>query len=130
MNNTNNLLFAPTHEWIKPENHRRYWVGISNHAQEALGDILYLQLPELGSQVKQGQPCASIESLKAASDIHAPISGTVVDIHHDASENPQRINQEPYQTWLFKIEVDNEDVALNELAALQGAQEYESGNSN
>ncbi|NDG91058.1 MAG: glycine cleavage system protein H, partial [Burkholderiaceae bacterium] len=77
MNNLDSLLFAHTHEWVKLGDDQMYWVGISNHAQEALGDVMFVQLPALNTEIKQGQACASIESLKAASDIHAPISGTV-----------------------------------------------------
>jgi glycine cleavage system H protein len=81
MNISSNLLFAQTHEWIKRGEDSLYWVGISNHAQAALGDILFLKLPDIGSCLKQGQACATIESLKAASDIHAPISGVVAEIN-------------------------------------------------
>ena len=80
-----------------------YWVGISNHAQEALGDVMFVQLPELRAEVIQGQACASIESLKAASDIHAPISGTIVEVNQIAIDAPETINAKPYEVWLFKI---------------------------
>jgi glycine cleavage system H protein len=127
MNIPNNLLFAQTHEWVKRGDDGNYWVGISNHAQEALGDILFLKLPDIGSCLKQGQACATIESLKAASDIHAPISGVVAEINAAATENPESINTQPYDVWLFKIQANNEKISLNELGLLQSAIQYESG---
>jgi glycine cleavage system H protein len=130
MNIPNNLLFAQTHEWVKRGDDGNYWVGISNHAQEALGDILFLKLPDIGSCLKQGQACATIESLKAASDIHAPISGVVAEINAAATENPESINTQPYDVWLFKIQANDEKIFLNELGLLQSASQYDSGISN
>lgn len=130
MNISNDLLFAQTHEWVKRGDDGQYWVGISNHAQEALGDILFLKLPELGSSVKQGEACATIESLKAASDIHAPISGIIREINAAAVEKPESINTQPYDVWLFKIQASDEALSVNELALLQSAGQYESGASN
>lgn len=127
MNISNDFLFAQTHEWVKRGDDGQYWVGISNHAQEALGDILFLKLPELGSLVKQGEACATIESLKAASDIHAPISGTISEINVTAVEKPESINTQPYDVWLFKIQIKDEGLSVNELALLQSANQYESG---
>ncbi len=127
MNISNDLLFAQTHEWINHGDDGQYWVGISNHAQEALGDILFLKLPELGSSVKQGQACATIESLKAASDIHAPITGIISEINVAAVEKPERINTQPYDVWLFKIQIKDEALSVNELAILQSANQYQSG---
>ncbi len=127
MNISNDLLFAQTHEWINHGDDGQYWVGISNHAQEALGDILFLKLPELGSSVKQGQACATIESLKAASDIHAPITGIISEINVAAVEKPESINTQPYDVWLFKIQIKDEALSVNELAILQSANQYQSG---
>jgi glycine cleavage system H protein len=103
MNDLEPLLFASTHEWVMVGADGMYWVGISNHAQEALGDVMFVQLPELRAEVIQGQACASIESLKAASDIHAPISGTIVEVNQLAIDAPETINAKPYEVWLFKI---------------------------
>lgn len=127
MNIPNDLLFAQTHEWVKHGDDGQYWVGISNHAQEALGDILFLKLPELGSAVKQGQACATIESLKAASDIHAPVSGIISEINVAAVEKPESINAQPHDVWLFKIQANDEALSVNELALLHSAGQYESG---
>lgn len=127
MNIPNDLLFAQTHEWVRHGDDGQYWVGISNYAQEALGDILFLKLPELGSLVKQGEACATIESLKAASDIHAPISGIISEINVAAVDKPESINTQPYDVWLFKIQANDEALSVNELALLQSAGQYESG---
>ena len=127
MNIPNDLLFAQTHEWVRHGDDGQYWVGISNHAQEALGDILFLKLPELGSLVKQGEACATIESLKAASDTHAPISGIISEINVAAVDKPESINTQPYDVWLFKIQANDEALSVNELALLQSAGQYESG---
>ena len=106
------------------------FIGISNHAQEALGDNLFLKLPDIGSCLKQGQACAMIESLKAASDIHAPISGVVAEINSAATENPERINTQPYDVWLFKIKADDKATSNLELASLIPGKQYESGLNN
>lgn len=127
MNIPNDLLFAQTHEWVRRGDDGQYWIGISNHAQEALGDILFLKLPELGYSVKQGQACATIESLKAASDIHAPISGIISEINVAAAEKPESVNAQPYDVWLFKIQAKDESLSVDELALLQSAGQYESG---
>ncbi len=126
MNIPNDLTFAQTHEWVKRGHDGQYWVGISNHAQEALGDILFLKPPEPGSSVEQGQACATIESLKAASDIHAPISGIISEINTAASEKPESINTQPYDVWLFKIQSKDEALSVKELGLLQSASQYES----
>ena len=124
MNNENNLLFAQTHEWLQHGDDGYYWIGISNHAQEALGDVMFLQLPQLGSNVKQGDACASIESLKAASDIHAPISGTIVEINAMATNSPEIINAKPYDVWLFKIKSGDAPSTQIELHSLLSASAY------
>lgn len=112
------LLFAQTHEWVKLGADQSYWVGISNHAQEALGDVMFLQLPEVGASVKQGQVCATIESLKAASDIHAPLSGTIVASNSAAVDTPEIINAKPYDVWLFKIKPEGRGPIETEMKSL------------
>lgn len=124
MNKVDDLLFAKTHEWIKLGNDETFWVGISYHAQEALGDVMFVKLPPLDSVVKQGQACASIESLKAASDIHAPISGKVIAINSVAQDSPETINAQPYDVWLFKIKSEHPDSVRTELDSLLSASIY------
>ena len=125
MNNLDSLLFAHTHEWVKLGDDQMYWVGISNHAQEALGDVMFVQLPTLNTEIKQGQACASIESLKAASDIHAPISGTVAVINQTAIDTPETINAKPYDLWLFKIKSEDKALLTSELGSLLSSASYD-----
>jgi glycine cleavage system H protein len=82
-------------------------VGITDHAQEALGDIVFLELPEPGRRVEAGAACAVVESVKAASDIYAPVSGSIVARNDDAIAAPEKVNQAPYEVWLFKIQPDD-----------------------
>ena len=124
MNDLKQLLFASAHEWVKVGADGMYWVGISNHAQEALGDVMFVQFPELRAEVIQGQACASIESLKAASDIHAPISGTIVEVNQIAIDAPETINAKPYEVWLFKIKSKGEASIDLELGALLSPAAY------
>ncbi|HTY02242.1 MAG TPA: glycine cleavage system protein GcvH [Rhodocyclaceae bacterium] len=98
-----NLKYTASHEWAKLEADGTVTVGITDHAQAALGDIVFLELPEDGRKVKAGEECAVVESVKAASDIYAPISGKIVARNDDAVDAPESVNQDAYATWLFKI---------------------------
>ena len=127
MNNAKpNFLFADTHEWADLQSDGLVWVGISDHAQIALGDVVFLETPTIGAVVEQGKACAVIESVKAASDIHAPISGTVVAVNSAAIDSPEMINQDPYGTWLFKIQAMSGETQTQELARLHPLAHYES----
>jgi glycine cleavage system H protein len=121
-----NYLFADTHEWADLQSDGLVWVGISDHAQLALGDVVFLETPAIGAAVEQGKACAVIESVKAASDIHAPISGTVVAINSAAVDAPETINQDPYGTWIFKIQATSAESQTQELARLSPPAQYES----
>jgi glycine cleavage system H protein len=121
-----NYLFADTHEWADLQSDGLVWVGISDHAQIALGDVVFLEAPIVGAVVEQGKACAVIESVKAASDIHAPVSGTVVAVNSAAVDAPESINQDPYGTWLFKIQALSAEVKTQELARLHPLAQYES----
>jgi glycine cleavage system H protein len=95
--------FAKTHEWIKIEGGKAI-VGISSHAQEALGDITFIELPAIGKKVVKAESCAVIESVKAASDIYAPVSGEIAEVNTSLETAPEEINKDPYQRgWLFSI---------------------------
>ena len=120
------FLFAETHEWADPQSDGVVWVGISDHAQIALGDVVFLEAPIVGAVVEQGKACAVIESVKAASDIHAPVSGTVVAVNSAVVDAPESINQDPYGTWLFKIQTLNAESQNQELAQLHPLAQYES----
>ena len=99
------LKYTKSHEWVKPEADGTVLVGITDHAQEALGDIVFLELPELGRNVAAGQECAVVESVKAASDIYAPITGAILAINEDAAGAPESVNTDPYGAWLFRMSV-------------------------
>ena len=121
-----NYLFADTHEWADLQSDGLVWVGISDHAQIALGDVVFLETPAVGAVVEQGNACAVIESVKAASDIHAPVSGTVVAVNSAAIDAPETINQDPYGTWLFKIQTVSVESQTQELTRLHSLAQYES----
>ena len=121
MNIPTNLKYTASHEWVKLEADGSVTVGITDHAQEALGDIVFLELPEAGRAVSAGKECAVVESVKAASDIYAPVSGVIVESNQAAADAPESINQDAHATWLFKIKPSNPA----ELAALLDAAAYE-----
>jgi glycine cleavage system H protein len=103
MNTPANLKYAASHEWVNTEADGTLTIGISDHAQEALGDVVFLELPAVGRVVKAGESVAVIESVKAASDIYAPISGEVIAINDAAVDAPESVNADAYAVWLFKI---------------------------
>ena len=124
MNTQDTFQFAQTHEWANLERDGLVWVGISNHAQEALGDVMFFQAPKLGQQVKQGEAIAAIESVKAASDIHAPISGEIVAINERLDAAPEVLNENPYGVWLFKIKPSSDSNLASELNQLMSLEKY------
>ncbi len=105
--NPEQLKFAPTHEWAQLEEGPTVRVGISDFAQSELGDIMFVNLPAVGAKVAAGQPIASIESVKTASDLHSPINGQVSAINPDIQSQPELINEAPYAAWLFSIQADD-----------------------
>ena len=124
MNTQDTFQFAQTHEWANLERDGLVWVGISNHAQQALGDVMFFQAPKLGQQVKQGEAIAAIESVKAASDIHAPISGEIVAINEQLDASPEVLNENPYGVWLFKIKPSSDSNLASELNQLMSLEKY------
>ncbi|MGN0858667.1 MAG: glycine cleavage system protein GcvH [Stenotrophomonas sp.] len=115
------LKFLKSHEWVRVESDGRATVGISDHAQGLLGDLVYVELPAVGDSVTAGNAVAVVESVKAASDVYSPVSGTVVAVNDGLSDKPETINEDAYgQGWLFVLELaDN-----TELSALLDAQAY------
>lgn len=103
------LRYASTHEWARLETDGTVTVGITDHAQEALGDIVYLELPELNTAITAEQPVGVVESVKAASDFHAPLSGTVIAVNEGLTDAPEGINSHPYQSWFYRIQPNNPD---------------------
>lgn len=97
--------FAKTHEWFDTES---YKVGISEYAQEQLGDVVFVDLPSVGKEVKKGEVILSIESVKAAGDVYAPVSGKVIEVNEKLSSSPELVNQDPYgEGWIVRIEPSN-----------------------
>ncbi len=107
MNIPTDLKYTKSHEWLKQEADGTVTIGISDHAQAALGDIVFLELPEVGRTVLAGEECAVVESVKAASDIYAPVSGEVVARNDGAIDAPESVNQDAYAAWLFKLKPSN-----------------------
>ena len=117
------LKYAASHEWVRDEGNGVYAVGISEHAQDLLGDMVFVELPEVGATYSQGDDCAVCESVKAASDIYAPIAGEIVAVNEALADEPELVNSSPYQEgWLFKIKASDEA----ELANLLDAAGYQS----
>jgi glycine cleavage system H protein len=127
MNSQDTFKFAETHEWADQEDDGLVWVGISNHAQEALGDVMFFQAPKMGQAVKQGEAIAAIESVKAASDIHAPVSGEIVAINEEVNSSPELVNENPYGVWLFKIKPRSNESFISESNQLLSLEQYSSG---
>ncbi len=101
------LRFAESHEWARLEADGTVTVGISDHAQEALGDVVFVELTEVGKVFTAGDQAGVVESVKAASDIYSPIGGEVIAINEDLSGEPEKLNSEPYGAWIFKIKPSN-----------------------
>lgn len=101
-----NLKYSATHQWVRMEADGTATVGITFHAQEQLGDVVFVQHPAMGRRVKRGENCAVVESVKAASDIPAPVAGEIVAINPAVADAPERLNQDPYAAWLFRIRPD------------------------
>jgi glycine cleavage system H protein len=117
-----NLRYTKEHEWVRVDGDVGV-VGITAHAQDQLGDIVYVDLPKLGARLEQGKTLGSVESVKAVSDIYAPISGEVVEVNDTLSTAPERLNQDPHgAAWLVKIKLS----APDETKALLSADEYQS----
>ncbi len=115
-----NLKYAKSHEWIRSEEDGSLTIGITDHAQQALGDIVFLELPEAGRKVSAGEACAVIESVKAASDIYAPVAGEIVAANQDIVDTPEAVNADAYVNWLFKLKPAN----ANDVASLLDAAGY------
>ena len=116
------LRYASTHEWVRPDGDGVFTVGISEHAQGLLGDMVSVELPDVGDTVSTGDDIAVAESVKAASDVYAPISGEVVGVNEDLEDSPELVNSDPYgDGWLFKIKADDAE----EVEGLLDADGYE-----
>ncbi len=127
MNIPADLKYTPSHEWVRVEADGTLAVGITHHAQDLLGDMVFIESPVVGRALTKGEECAVVESVKAASDVYAPITGEVVATNGDVESSPETVNQDAYSAWLFKIKPANAgDVAeLMDAAAYQKLVESE-----
>lgn len=101
------LRYTESHEWVRSEADGTLAIGITDHAQEVLGDIVFLDLPEPGKCYAAGETCAVIESVKAASDIYMPVSGEVVAVNRELADAPEQVNADAYAAWMFRVKPDN-----------------------
>ncbi|WP_340615411.1 glycine cleavage system protein GcvH [Xenorhabdus entomophaga] len=117
------LKYTESHEWVRSEGNGEYTVGITEHAQQLLGDMVFVDLPDVDTEVNSGDDCAVVESVKAASDIYAPLSGKVIAVNPELEGTPELVNSEPYnEGWLFRIKITDE----SELTNLLDAEGYQS----
>jgi len=121
MSNPDNLKYTTSHEWVKTEADGSITVGITQHAQELLGDIVFVESPGVGRIVKTKEECAVVESVKAAADIYAPVAGTITGFNAELSNEPEKINSDPFGAWLFKMKPDN----AADVAALMDSTTYQ-----
>ncbi|NPB04356.1 MAG: glycine cleavage system protein GcvH [Thermotogae bacterium] len=115
------LLYTKEHEWVKLEGDVAI-VGITDYAQDQLGDIIYVELPEVGRKVKRMETVATVEAVKTAADVYSPLSGEVVEINAELNDHPELLNQDPYgKGWMFKLKIENPE----EVKALLSPEEYQ-----
>ncbi|MGW4304210.1 glycine cleavage system protein GcvH [Streptomyces sp. NPDC004376] len=101
------LRYAESHEWVRPEADGAMSIGLTDHAQKALGDVVFVELPAVGKVLNLGEPVGTVESVKAASEFYAPVGGEVIAVNGEVAEDPELINQEPYDTWLVRLKPSN-----------------------
>lgn len=115
------LRYTESHEWVSSEEDGVVKIGVSDHAQAQLGDLVFVELPEVGATFGQGDACAVVESVKAASDIYSPLSGEIVAVNEDLADSPETVNNDPYgDGWLFSIRPEN----MDDLEELMDAETY------
>ncbi|HZW86650.1 MAG TPA: glycine cleavage system protein GcvH [Gallionella sp.] len=121
MSNPANLKYTTSHEWVKTETDGTVTIGITQHAQELLGDMVFVETPAVGRKLAAREECAVVESVKAASDVYAPLAGVVLAINGELDSAPEKINADPYGAWMFKMKPDNaaDVAALLDVTAYQ-----------
>jgi glycine cleavage system H protein len=121
MNIPSHLKYTESHEWVQIESDGTLIVGITDHAQELLGDVVFVGLPAVGMALGKGKDVVVVESVKAAADVYAPVAGTVTEVNQAAADSPESLNSAPYDTWLFKMKPD----VPGDASALMDAISYE-----
>jgi len=116
----NGLKYSEDHEWVRVEGNKAY-IGITDHAQHSLGDIVFVEIPEVGTELKSGDVLSVVESVKAASDVYSPVSGTIIEVNEELADSPEKINEDPYRSWIAVIEMSD----ISELDELMDEHEYE-----
>ncbi|SMO73322.1 glycine cleavage system protein GcvH [Melghirimyces algeriensis] len=123
MNLPNELKYSEEHEWVKQEGDNRVKIGITDFAQDELGDIVFVELPEVGDELEYNSPFGSVESVKTVSELYAPVSGKVVEINSELDESPEKVNESPYdEGWMITVEMKDS----SELDRLMDADKYKS----
>ncbi|AHF80900.1 glycine cleavage system protein GcvH [Thermococcus paralvinellae] len=118
------LYYTKEHEWVQVLDDGTVLVGISDYAQKELGDVAYVELPEVGKEVSQGDVLCEIESVKAVSEVYAPVSGEIVEVNGELEDSPEKINEDPYGAWIAKIKPSNLEEDLNNLMTAEQYAEY------
>ena len=118
MNYPVELLYSKTHEWVKEED-GVVVIGISDFAQDALGDLVFINLPEVGDEVTMGEAFGDVESVKAVSDVNSPVTGVIVEINEELNDSPENLNSDPYGSWIIKVENITETEDLMDAAAYE-----------
>lgn len=127
MSTPEHLKYTASHEWVRRESDGTVTIGITDHAQEMLGDVVFVDNPAPGRKLRQGEECGVIESVKAAADIYAPVSGEIVVANAELGDAPEKVNQDPYSAWMFRMKPDDpaEIDALLDAAAYRKIAEAE-----
>jgi len=120
MKTIEDLKYSKEHEWVKVDGNKAY-IGITDHAQNSLGEIVFVELPETGTELSAGDVLGVVESVKAASDVYTPVSGVVTEVNEELEDSPEKINEEPYENWIAVVELSD----MSELDMLLDADEYE-----
>lgn len=113
------LFYTEQHLWVKPADNGQWLAGITDYAQDLLGDIVFVEAPAVGSNIVFGNPCGLVESVKTGSDLHAPITGTVSEINQSVLDAPELINDKPYDAWIFKVSAEETSNTLMNASAYQ-----------
>ena len=121
MKTEQDLRYSKDHLWVRKLENGQYQAGITDYAQDLLGDIVFVEFPSLGANLEANQPCGLVESVKTGSDLHAPTDGLVTEINTSLQVNPEQINDAPYKTWIFQFQAKNEE-AIDQLLSAEAYQ--------